>query len=78
MAKPADDPKRERKLALGRERARRTRERKRAGILMIELGLDERARLDLVDDSFLDWNDMDDRVACARAVVEWMRVTRYE
>lgn len=65
-------------MASATDRSQRHRQRKREGILMIALGLDERARLDLVDDGFLDWFDMDDRLACARAVVEWMRATRCE
>ncbi len=62
----------------GADRSRRHRQRKRDGILIVTLGLDESARLDLVDDGFLDWADMDDRVACAHSVAERLRVTRSE
>lgn len=59
-------------------RQQRYLQRKAAGIVIVQIGLDEAARLDLVDDGFLDWGAMDDRAACARAMVEWMRVTRNE
>lgn len=59
-------------------RQQRYRQRKAGGIIIVQIGLDEAARLDLVDDGYLDWDSMDDRAACARAVVELVRVTRNE
>ena len=67
MAKRSDNP------TSAADRSARRRQRKREGILIVSLGLDEGARLALVDDGYLDWFSMDDRIAVAAAVVEALR-----
>lgn len=49
-------------------RQQRYRERRRNGVVVVRIAVDEGARLELEQRGYLAWEQMDDRLAIARAI----------